>query len=415
MQQTLLTFCLILASFCLLAADPEIAEPESVGMSSEQLARIKPSLQQYVDAGQIPGITTLVARHGKIVHLESTGVLNLDTGEPLKSDSLFRIYSMTKPIVTAASMILYDEGKFDLDDPVQKYLPEFKDTMVLEDGKQVSQEHPFTVRELMSHTAGLTYGFFSDTPVDKLYQQAGILRQENLQQMVAALADIPLLNQPGTQWHYSVAVDVLGRLIEVISGQPLDEYLSEHMFEPLDMEDTFFQVPEDKIGRFGTNHRLDDKAEKQQMQIVDSPENSKFTGDVTFFSGGGGLVSTAMDYYRFNQMMLNMGELNGVRILKPETVVLITRNHIGKDDSSGSGENPGTTREFGFGLGYQVSTQEPALFGSKGEYNWGGAAGTIFWNDPKENLTAILMVQVMGNNKPLRQHFRRLVYTAIQE
>ena len=136
---------------------------------------------------------------------------------------------------------------------------------------------------------------------------------------------------------------------------------------------------------------------------------------MTFFSGGGGLVSTAMDYFRFNQMMLNMGELNGVRILKPETVVLITRNHIGKDDSSGSGENPGTTREFGFGLGYQVSTQEPAQFGSKGEYNWGGAAGTIFWNDPTENLTAILMVQVMGNNKPLRQHYRRLVYTAIQE
>jgi CubicO group peptidase (beta-lactamase class C family) len=410
-MKKLLVAVLLLISLPGWAADLGRAKPESVGMSSERLARIRPFMQRYVDDGKLAGIVTVVARKGRIVHFETVGKLNLETGEQLRDDSLFRIYSMSKPIVTTAAMILYEEGKFQLNDPVENYLPPFKGARVLVDGEQVEQDHPFTIRELMSHSAGLTYGIFGDTTVDRAYRDAGILQNGNLEEMVEELGKIPLLYQPGTRWVYSVSADVLGRLIEVVSGQPLDGFLRDRLFRPLGMNDTFFQVPAGKIERFGTNHARNKEGE---LVIVDKPETSRFVKEVTFFSGGGGLVSTAMDYLKFSQMMLNGGELNGVRILGPKTVEIMTRNHLGPGVTSGFGERPGAAGTFGFGLGFGVATAEPLTsLGSKGEYTWGGAAGTIFWNDPREELTAVLMVQMMRNPWPLRAQFKNLVYQAI--
>ena len=400
------------------AADLRKGRAESVGMSSQRLAMIKPHMQQYIDRGELAGIVTLIARDGKIVHFEKVGKLNIETGEAIQKDSLFRIYSMTKPIVTTAAMILFEEGKFQLSDPISKYLPAFKDVKVLVDGKEVDATHEPTIRELMSHTAGFTYGIFGDTEVDKRYRAA--LRQKgqkfsvkNIEELVDEMGKLPLLYQPGTRWVYSLSVDVLGRMIEVISGQPLDQFLKERIFDPLGMEDTFFEVPKDKLNRFGTNHM---RSKDGTLMVVDRPADSPFANKVTYFSGGGGLVSTAMDYLAYSQMMLNGGDLNGVRIVSPTTVDLMTRNQLEEGVKSGFGERPGVAGTVGFGLGFGVATTAPKISsGSKGEYNWGGAAGTVFWNDPKENLTAVLMVQMMRNPVPLRGEFKSLTYQAITE
>jgi CubicO group peptidase (beta-lactamase class C family) len=407
-------FLLLIVVQATFSADLDPAKPESVGMSSERLARIKPFMQQYVDDNKLAGIVTVIARKGKIVHFEKVGKLNLESGEEIRKDSLFRIYSMTKPIVSVAAMILFEEGKFRLDDPVENYLPAFKDAKVLVDGVEVAQTHPFTIRELMSHQAGLTYGVFGDTTIDRQYRAANVLGNKDLAEMVDALGKIPLLNQPGTQWVYSVSADVLGRLVEVLSGQPLDAFFLTRLFIPLKMKDSFFEVPKNKVQRLGTNHRSD--AETNSLTVVDRPKTSAYTRKVTFFSGGGGLVSTAEDYIRFTQMLLNGGELDGVRILSPKTIELMTMNQLTPGITTGFGERPGVLSTFGFGLGFGIATTAPLnQLGSKGEYTWGGAAGTIFWNDPQEDLTAVLMVQMMMNPYPLRGQFKNLVYQAIVE
>jgi len=413
LRHVLLFVCLAMAATNdIFAAGQGLVRPSRVGMSADRLARIQPFMKQYIDNGDLAGIVTLVARNGKIVHFEKTGKLNVETGEEIELDSLFRIYSMTKPIVSVALMMLYEQGKFGLDEPVSKYLPAFSETKVLVDGQEVEQEYEFTIRNLLSHTAGLTYGVLGDTDVDKMYREAKILSNKDLAEMVSLLGNIPLLYQPGTKWVYSVSVDVAGRLIEVLSGYPLDEYLDRQIFTPLDMEDTFFEVPSDKVSRFGTNHQRD--RETGKLTVIDRPADSRYTKQVTFFSGGGGLVSTAGDYFKFSQMLLNGGEANRVRLLSPKTIELMTRNHLPTGVSSGFGERPGVAGTFGFGLGFGVATSAPlTTHGSAGTYTWGGAAGTIFWVDPKENLTAILMVQMMRNPVPLRSQFRTLVYSAI--
>lgn len=399
------------------AADIKKARPESVGMSSERLERIRPIMQNYIDQGQLAGITTMITRRGKIVHQETVGVLNLNTGEALEADSLFRIYSMTKPIVSVALMQLYEQGKFQLDDPVAKYLPAFKDVEVLEDGVRVKAKHAPTIREVMSHTAGFTYGIFGNSEVDKLYRAALYqpkrmgMAVSNLEEMVDKMGSLPLLYQPGERWVYSLSADVVGRLIEVLSGQPLDVYLREQLFTPLVMNDTFFEVPKEKLNRFGTNHMRNEQGE---LIVMDTPETSRFAGPVTFFSGGGGLVSSTMDYMRFAQMLLNGGELDGKRILSPRTIELMTVNQLEAGVTSGFGERPGVAGTVGFGLGFGVATEKPkTVSGSKGEYTWGGAAGTIFWVDPKEELVGLLMVQMMRNPIDLRQQFKVLTHQAI--
>ena len=410
--------------------DLPTVRPEIVGMSSERLARIKPLLQRYVDEGKVAGIQTLIARKGKIVHFEQVGKLDLDTHSALREDSLFRIYSMTKPITTTAAMILYEEGKLQLDDPVEKYLPAFKNKKVLVDGELVDATHAITIRELMSHTAGLTYGIFGNSVIDQKYRvamfgeghqfsfnnttiNADASKIKTLDDLVSAIGPIPLQYQPGTQWVYSLSVDILGAVIEKVSGQSLDVFMLERLFKPLRMNDTFFEVPKEKLQRFGT---LQAKDAGGKLMVIDRPKTSDFANNVTFFSGGGGLVSSAMDYLRYSQMMLNGGELDGIRILSPTTIDLMTRDQLTQSARLGYDPRPGIMGDVSFGLGFGLAVKAPRVrSGSKGSYRWAGIAGTDFWIDPKEDLTAMILVQMMGYPPALRNEFKTLVYQAITE
>lgn len=409
-----LLLLLITLPLQLVAEELSFAEPEEVGMSSEALQAIDPMMKRFVDSGQLQGIVTMVARRGEVVYFDKYGKLNAETGAAIDLDSLFRIYSMTKPVVTVAAMTLYEEGKFQLTDPVAKYLPEFKNTQVMVDGELVEQKSPITIQQLMSHTAGLTYGLFGNSEVDQMYQKAGILQEATLEEFVSDVAELPLLFQPGERWNYSVAVDVLGRMIEVISGQPLEVFLEERIFTPLTMEDTFFQVPGDKLDRFGTNHQFNGEGE---LQILSRPEAGQYV-DVQFVSGGGGLISSAEDYMRFCQMMLNGGELHGQRILGRKTVEYMSRNHLdgiftNTDGTGASSGRPG----FGFGLGFAVTLdpQASGTVGSVGEYYWSGVAGTIFWIDPVEELITVSMIQQRGSRVPLRETLKAITYGAITD
>lgn len=410
--------------------DLPTVRPEIVGMSSERLARIKPLLQRYVDEGKVAGIQTLIARKGKIVHFEQVGKLDLDTHSALREDSLFRIYSMTKPITTTAAMILYEEGKLQLDDPVEKYLPAFKNKKVLVDGELVDATHAITIRELMSHTAGLTYGIFGNSVIDQKYRvamfgeghqfsfnnttiNADASKIKTLDDLVSAIGPIPLQYQPGTQWVYSLSVDILGAVVEKVSGQSLDVFMLERLFKPLKMNDTFFEVPKEKLQRFGT---LQAKDAGGKLMVIDRPKTSDFANNVTFFSGGGGLVSSAMDYLRYSQMMLNGGELDGIRILSPTTIDLMTRDQLTQSARLGYDPRPGIMGDVSFGLGFGLAVKAPRVrSGSKGSYRWAGIAGTDFWIDPKEDLTAMILVQMMGYPPALRNEFKTLVYQAITE
>ena len=415
-SRVFISLLIVTYSSQILAKDLATARPEKAGMSSARLERVDTAMQGFVDDGKLAGIVTMVSRRGKVVHFEKFGKLDLEADKDMELDSLFRIYSMTKPIVTVAAMILYEEGRFQLNDPISRYMPEFKDTKVLVDGREVEPDSEITVKHLMSHTAGLTYGFFGDTTVDRQYRDAKILGNKDLEEMTGLLAKIPLQYQPGTRWHYSVAVDVLGRFVEVVAGMPLDEFLQQRLFDPLEMDDTFFEVPKSKIDRFGTNHRYDREA--GELSVMDSPATSQYTKEVTFFSGGGDLISTATDYMRFCQMMLNGGELHGARIISPKTIELMTTNHLTADMRGGFGEQPTATSSFGFGLGFGVNTNLAAssIVGSVGSYNWGGAAGTIFWIDPKEDLAVVVMIQIMGGNVvPLRSTMQVLTYGAFTD
>ena len=422
-RTTLSTLTIItstLLSSLAIADNLSYSSPESVGMSSEALERIAPLLQQYVDSGELVGVVSMLARHGEIVHFENYGTLDMNTGAPIEKDSLFRIYSMSKPITTVAAMMLYEEGKFQLTDPVSKFLPEFSNLKVMDEGgSMVAPERAMTMQMLMSHTAGLSYGVFGDTLVDRQYRDANILSNTDLAEMTSRLGEIPLQYQPGTRFHYSVSVDVLGRVVEVLSGQPLDEFFEQRIFTPLEMTDTFFEVPADKKPRFGTNHSFDPST--KTLEVSDSPETSAFANDVTFFSGGGGLVSSTEDYMRFSQMLLNGGELDGARILGRKTIEFMTQNHLpgifGGASKNTNADLYGMSRGTGFGLGFAV-IEDPAGAGgitSAGEYYWGGAAGTIFWIDPVEDLIGIVMIQHMNVQVPLRNTFKAVSYGAIVE
>ena len=383
------------------------------GMSAERLSRIDTVMKEHVDSGRIAGVTTLVARDGELVHFETVGKLNLDSGEDLKPDSLFRIASMTKPIVTTAAMILLEDGSIRLQEPVAKYLPAFEDVKVLVDDELVPAKRNFTIQQLMSHTAGFTYGFFDDTKVDQMYLKEGIFSSSNLNEFIESLAAMPLRYQPGTEWVYSVSVDVLGALIEVVSGQPLDEYLDQRIFTPLGMDDTFFEIPMDKMHRLGTTHSLNDDGE---LVVDQRPDDGRYT-DVTMLWGGGGLVSTAEDYLRYAQMMLNGGELDGVRIVSKKTVELMTTDQLTRSIREKNGGEDQFPENWGFGLGFGLSVGQPLnRLGSVGEFSWAGADGTLFWIDPAEGLVAIsLLQQEYGQVGSVQEQFRNLVYQAIIE
>lgn len=409
-------------------------DPESVGLSAERLDRITQAMEADFEAGRLSGAIAMVARKGKVAYLESRGMADREAQTPMTNDTIFRIYSMSKPITSTCLMILHEEGRFLLGEPVSKYLPELGGLRVAvseseaddsegrseveEDGdpipggngpgdiKTVAAVRDFTIQDLMRHTAGLTYGFFGNTEVDQAYRRAGILfLDKDLEQMVGKLGKIPLLYQPGTRWHYSVAADVQGRLIEVLSGMTFAEFLQERLCEPLGMPDTGFYVPEAKLHRLA---QLYAPAEDGGIEPADPSASRNYVSPPTFFGGGGGMVSTTADYLRFCQMHLNGGQLDGVRILSRKTVELMTTNHLG-DIPMGQGS------ATGFGLGFAVALDQGpiGMLGSVGTYNWGGAAGTRFWVDPREELIGIYMVQIVPHPYSFGSVFKNLAYQAI--
>ncbi len=396
-----------------------MAKPESVGMSQERLDRVGEAMQRYIDADLVPGTVTLIARRGKIVHFEPRGKNLLEEDRAMGEDTIFRIASMTKPITSVALMMLFEEGRFLLTDPISKWLPEFNEMQVavptagdLQYGNfsLVPAERPITVKHVLTHTSGLANSY-RGAHTQPLYQKA-VARQspdETVADYVRRLATVPLNYQPGERWEYSRATCIVGRLVEEMSGQTLDEYFKERIFEPLGMNDTHFFLPESKLDRFAAQYA---PAEGGGLTLVDAPTvESRFVKEPhVFFMGSGGLMSTAADYWRFQQMMLNGGELNGVRLLGRKTVELMTTNHTG--DLPIWLRGPGS----GFGLGYSVLLDrgEAGAMSSEGTFGWGGAYCTYFWVDPEEDLIGILMTQVRPyRHLNIRQDFNVLANQAI--
>ena len=391
-----------------------LAVPEEVGLSSERLERIGEVFQDYVEEGRIAGAVGMVLSNGKLAYVDAWGMRDLEAGDVMEEDDLFKICSMTKPVASVAVMTLYEEGHFFLSDPIGRYLPALANLRVANlaeasAGQEIPTERArrqVTIHDLLRHTSGFTYGDLSNTVVDAVYREREILYQPTLEDQVAALGEIPLLYQPGTQWNYSVSVDVLGRLVEVVSGQPFDVFLRERIFDPLGMADTGFRVPDSKSDRVAPTygHSGPDRAlGPGDASICDLPP--------TLFSGGAGLRSTAQDYARFAQMLLNGGELDGARILGRKTVELMTVDHLEEGMPTGF-LSPG----WSFGLGFTVKTEAglDGLPSSVGEYNWIGIQGTSFWVDPEEDLVGVFMVQIRPNRDiTFRDQFKRLVYQAL--
>ena len=391
-----------------------VASPGTVGMSADALARIAPAMQAYVDDGRLAAVMTMVARRGQVVHWEAVGTRDTATGDALERDDIFRIYSMTKPVTSVAVMILVEEGKVALDDPLSKFVPEFADVKVLAGGgDRVAADGPITVEHLLTHTSGLSYGFFGDSAVDALYNEANPLgAAEGLDDFARRVAELPLIASPGTRWNYSVSTDILGRIVEVASGQPFDAFVKERILDPLDMDDTAFWVAEEKRGRFMANYAKPGDA----LVVADSPADGEYTRPPSFPSGGGGLTSTASDYIRFAQMLLDGGSLNDVRILAPETVAKMRMNRLPDalvPIELGTFLSPG----YGFGLGFAVmmdedSSPEPD---HNGVYRWAGAANTFFWIDPEAELVGMVWTQfVPFAAYGLEREFQTLVYEAME-
>jgi len=408
---------LLLSSLAIQAAAKELptTAPKEVGLSSEKLQRVDEALKDLVDKNKVAGAVVMVVRHGKVAYCRPFGMMDIEKKKPMKRDTIFRIYSMTKPITTVAAMMLFDEGKLELDDPVEKYLPEFKDAKVHgPEGKLITPKRPMSVRDLMRHTSGLTYGVFGDTPVDKMYREAKVLnRDTTLAEMARQLGPIPLVHEPVAKWHYSVATDVLGRVVEVVSEKPLDEFFRERIFKPLDMKDTGFYVPKEKLDRFAANYGPNDKG---GLKVIDAPTTSRYLKRPKRFSGGGGLVSTIRDYTRFCQMLLGGGQLDGERLLRKETVQRMIRNQL-PDEVMPIGFGNSKRHSVGFGLGFSVVVgQSPwDTAAAVGEYGWGGAASTHFWISPKHDLFVVTLQQYMPFTHAIERTVKPLVYGAVVE
>jgi CubicO group peptidase (beta-lactamase class C family) len=369
------------------------ASAESEGMSAERLARVNSGMKELVDQGRLAGSVTMVARHGKVVEFDAVGKRDIASNAPMQKDSIFRIYSMSKPITGVAMMMLFEEGKWQLNDPVAKYIPEFAKLKVYgtdANNNVVMKDpaHPVTMRELMSHSGGFTYGFFSNTAVDKLQLEADLLNPNNtLDEFIKRVAKLPLNAQPGTEWHYSISVDIQGYIVQKLSGMPFEEFLEKRIFKPLGMVDTGFYVPKEKLNRFAEFYSYDKDGKLQAVGVHDGL-NHDFGAKPALSSGGGGLVSTAADYMRFCQMVLNGGQLDGVRLLSPLTVELMHTNVL-------PANVPILSPGAGFGLDFAVYTDPVAAGGyfGKGTFFWGGAAGTWFWIDPVNDLIVLGMIQ----------------------
>jgi CubicO group peptidase (beta-lactamase class C family) len=406
----------ILALLCILSLPVQPAslpptKPEDVGLSGERLTRIDKMIQRYIERHEIAGAVSLVARRGRIAWMKSQGVMDLEKQTPMKDDTIFAIASMTKPITTVALMMLYEEGYFQLNDPLSKFIPEFKDMKVAVPAapaayKLVPADRPITIRHILTHTAGLpnTYVGLTKPEFDKL--TASRKPEDTVGDFTKQLAKMPLNFQPGTSWEYGPATDVAGYLVEVISGIPLDQYFEQKIFKPLGMKDTFFYAPDDKVSRRATIYTPVAGGGIKAMPVAQNRTRK-------YFSGAGGLSSTAADYVRFCQMLLNGGQLDGTRLLSRKTIELMTQNHIGptiKLWDSLPGER--------FGLGFSIKTDlgETANLGSVGTFGWGGAFGTVFWIDPKEQMVGILMIQLRPyDHVNIRQDIRTMAYQSIIE
>jgi len=377
-----------------------VATAGDVGMSPEKLAQVKPAVQALIDREKFAGASVIVSRQGKVVFFETFGIMDKETGKPMEKDTIFRIYSMTKPITSVAVMMLYEEGKVGLDDAVSKYIGQFKGLKVCtKSGEHEDTVREMTVRDLLRHSSGLTYG--GNTTVDKMYSKAGVLDPNStLDEMVGKLSNIPLLYQPGTQWRYSISTDVLGCLVERVSGQPLDQFFEKRIFTPLAMKDTAFFVCKEKTDRF--SDCFGPKA-GGGLKVIDDATSSRYLKSPSLLSGGGGLVSTASDYMRFCQMMLNMGQLEGNRLLRPATVEMMTVNQLP--------ENVRREPEGGFGLGFSVRIAEGEF--PKGEYGWGGVASTHFWISPKDELIVVALSQHRPLSFQLENAVKSIIYDSI--
>lgn len=388
------------------------AKPESVGMSSERLARIAPAMQKYIDAELTPGIITAIVRKGKLIHFQVQGEMDIATSKAMRPDAIFRIASMTKPIASVALMMLWEEGRFQLRDPVSKFIPAFADARVSTTadasgmtGALIEPNRLITIRDLLTHTAGLANSYMGNT---RAYREAVAGAKDNAE-LIAKLAKLPLNYHPGEDWQYSIATDVVGHLVEIISGMSLDEFLKERIFGPLDMPDTQFYMDEDKADRLTAQYTPGDE-NKITLQDPGSAESRWISGPKTLFRGAGGLASTARDYLRFQQMVLNGGELDGARLLAPATVSLMLENHTGDLDLW----LPGPGIGFGLGYGVVVDRGEAATPLSLGAGYWGGAYCTLSWVDPAQDLVAVLMTQVRPyRHINVRQDFQTLTYQAI--
>ena len=430
----LLLFCITALAF---GQGLPIAVPEKVGFSADRLERIRPVMQDYVDDGNMAGFLTVVARRGKIVHFETIGMRDIENNKPIEADTIFRIHSMSKPITSVAVMMLYEEGHFQLNTPVSDFIPEFKNMKVYNKDQTeiLDAKNEVTIKHLLTHTAGLTYGWGGER-VDKRYREANLFQPgTTLADSMKKLSEIPLVHEPGDRWTYGVSVDVLGYLVEVVSGMPFEEFLQTRLFRPLGMVDTAFSVPLEKLDRFAALYELNkeggmkgdkDKEKKEDTAVKKEKEMKAdkdlkmklervekdprlMNGEVRFFPGGGGaLVSTAPDYMRFCQMLLNGGEFEGVRILKEETVELMRYPH----------------HDGWFGLGFSIVNDKESKDSddkepkdtpeSIGSYSWGGAAGTIFWIDPEKALIGLLMTQISDVSSSHHQ-FKMLTYQALVE
>ncbi len=401
-----------------------LVTPEEVGLSATRLARVSGWMRHWVDSGKLPGVTVCVMRRGELAFAESYGKADVERNRPQRPDTIFRIYSMTKPLTSTAIMMLYEEGRFQLDDPISRFIPAFANPRVYAGGSRgkidtTPAEREITFRDLLTHTSGLTYGFMESNPVDALYRgKDGVdfqMAKTSLKEVVEKLATFPLIAQPGKAWNYSVATDVLGYLVEVISGQPFEKYLVEKVIRPLGMVDTDFHVPKEKHDRFAANYQA---GADGKLELIDDPGKSRYLAPRTVNSGGGGLVSTASDYLRFCKFMLNKGELDGARLLGRKTVELMASNHLPGDmaDMGMPRFSESPYYGIGFGLGFSV-TIDPAkaqILGSPGEYAWGGAASTAFWCDPVEDMAVVMLTQLMPSSTyPIRRELRVLTYQAI--
>lgn len=415
----------------------EVVSPESVGIDSSRLNNVSHWLKDQVAQDRVAGASTLISRRGKVAYFETSGFADQALGKPFEKDTIVRLYSMTKPITTVAAMMLYEEGCFHLDDPVSKFIPEFEATQVWAGGdagidETVPMETPLAVYHLMTHTSGLTYDFMRTNAVDARYREAGAFTHSNeydLADYTRRLAGIPLICQPGSQWNYSVSIDVLGRLIEIWSGMTLQAFFRERIFKPLGMTDCGFHVESQNQSRFSALYNAVGAGGLGQgsagnmpsgITLQESSEESSYLSPTTMFSGGGGLTGTMDDYARFCQCVLNGGELHGVRLLSPKTVAYMQRNHLPENrDMAAMGQPVWSETSYdgiGFGLGWAVvlDTMKAHILGSEGEHHWGGAASTFFWLDPVEDLYVIFLTQLMPSSAyPIRRELRTRVYQSL--